>query len=293
MEKNRQKEFINNTEAMTIGVIGLGNMGSAAVSGLINSGIVDKDHLWVCNRTKEDTLAKLHDMDKSLVTIAEQNEVIVQNCDIVVLSLKQMPLHDELTRWKEQNLLGKDTLLVSFAAGVRIDTLKRWIGRKKQPIARVMPNTPTQSGRGVIGWFINDDASVGQQNMLRNVASAMGMEIQVVKEEQIDTITAISGSGPAYIYRFVEAMMGFAKEQGMTDEQAREIVSETLIGAAIHLDTTKEDVSVLRQKITSKGGTTQKALESFASENIDGIVKHAMEAAKNRAKELGEEFDKV
>lgn len=293
MEKNRQKEFITDSETMTVGVIGLGNMGSAAVQGLINSGIVDQDHLWVCNRTREDTLSKLRDIDASLITIAENNNAVVRNCNVVVLSLKQMPLHDELTRWKEQDLLGKDTLLISFAAGVKIDTLKRWVGRKRQPVARVMPNTPTQSGYGVMGWYINDDASVGQQNMLRNMLDAMGMEIQVVKEEQIDIITAISGSGPAYVYRFAEAMMAFAIAQGMTREQASDIVGRTIEGAIEHHKKTKEPFNVLRQRITSKNGTTQKAIESFESNNIDGIVGKAMEAAKDRAKELGEEFDKV
>lgn len=289
----RQEIEQNGTGKVRIGIIGLGNMGAATIQGILASDIAGSVSLMASNRSEDATRAKLSRLgvDIADVAVAKDNPEIVTSSDMIIFAVKQTQLHDELQLWREQQVLHRDTLLVSFVAGVKISTIQRWVGNHYQPVARVMPNTPVASGCGFLGWAISEDASVRQQNILKDVLSGIGVEMQVRNDDEVDLVTAGAGSGPAYIFRFVEPMIEYYLQKGWSVDQAKKMIHRMVEGAATHLITTGEDAGVLRQKITSKGGTTEAALRVFDEAGIDAIIQKALDAAYKRAGELGEQFD--
>ncbi len=276
------------------GIVGLGNIGRATVLGLMQSGLLTKEQLWISNRTLQITEGKCSDLiDIDKVTLAKDNKDLVQNCSSIIIALKQGQMRDELLLWKESNILDNDKLLISFAAGIRIDTIKKWVGNQNQPVIRVMPNTPVAVGKGVFGWTVSDEVTVGQIKIIQRMLSNLGTEYLVRSDKEIDAVTAISGSGPAYFYLLAEYMSQEAQAMGIKLQDAENLVRETFIGAAALLDKADLSFSDLRQKITSKGGTTEKAVNSFNSDSLSLIVKKAMENAKDRGEELGHYFDSL
>lgn len=253
----------------TVGVIGLGNMGRAITEGIAANENFS-GQLIICNRTKEQTLLKFDENIFPRVRIAEDNAEVAKQSHVLFVSLKQAQMQEELTRWRECGQVNKDSLLVSFAAGITIDTIKKWIGNKKQAVARVMPNTPAAVGEGVYGWAVSDEVTKGQMTQLKKLLGGIGTEIYVERESDIDIVTALSGSGPAYFYLQAEKMIETAVAMGLSKEQAEMAGRKTLIGAAALLAAHPEvSLSTLRQNITSKGGTTEAALKSFLANGLD------------------------
>lgn len=290
---------INNTEIFQaisdsrFGIIGMGNIGRATAVGLLNSNLLS-NNLIISNRSRLETENKIGELvvDNRL-NIAENNSQLIQSCDTIVIALKQAQMREELISWRESKILDSSKLLISFAAGVRMDTIKKWVGNSNQPIARVMPNTPIAVGKGVFGWTVSDEVTLGQIKMLQTLLGSLGTEYLVRGDEEIDKITAISGSGPAYLYLLAEYMIVEAITMGIKKQDAERLVQQTFIGAASLLDNSEYSLSELRQKITSKGGTTERAIIAFNNGNLLSIVRTAMQNAKQRATELGEYFDSL
>jgi len=182
-------------------------------------------------------------------------------------------------------------LVLSIAAGIRSVDLARWLGGY-DAIVRTMPNTPALIGMGVTGLAAQPGVSAAQREQADAVMRAVGKTVWLEDESQIDPVTAVSGSGPAYVFFFLEAMQEAALQMGLTPQQGRELALATFTGAAQLAAQADEPVEVLRQRVTSKGGTTHAAISSMEAAGVKQAIVAAMQAAAARGKELGEELGK-
>ncbi|SPA45495.1 Pyrroline-5-carboxylate reductase (fragment) [Cupriavidus taiwanensis] len=186
---------------------------------------------------------------------------------------------------------GRGNLVISVAAGIRLQDMQRWLGGHTR-VVRAMPNTPALSGMGMTGLAAPAGLSAADRAIASAVAEAVGKCVWVDGDDQIDAVTAISGSGPAYVFYFIEAMQRAATEMGLSAEQGRELAVETFRGAATLAGQSPEPVATLRERVTSKGGTTYAALTAMDAGGIADAFVRAMHAAAARGKEMGAEFGK-
>jgi pyrroline-5-carboxylate reductase len=268
-----------------IAFIGGGNMARSLIGGLLNTGFAASS-ITVAEPRAEARQELGRDFG---IACYGENRLAAAEADVVVLAVKPqiMPsIHTEL-----QDLLARRRpMLLSIAAGVRIDQLERWFGHAL-PIVRCMPNTPALIGAGATGLFPNRRVSAEQRAQAQHIMDAVGITRWVEEESLIDTVTGISGSGPAYFFAMVEALEDAAFAQGMSRETARALAAQTCLGAGRMLVESGEDPGVLRQRVTSPNGTTQAALESFSAEHFAQIVARAVSAATRRAGELAAALD--
>ena len=187
--------------------------------------------------------------------------------------------------------LAADSLVLSIAAGTRLADLQRWLGGHAL-LARCMPNTPALVGEGITGLYCATQVSAAQRRMAVEVLQAVGQVVEVASESLLDAVTAVSGSGPAYVFLFIEALQRAARELGLSPEQARALSIQTFAGAARLAASSSEDVGLLRERVTSKGGTTERALASMREDQVVESIVRAIHAANARAGELGEQLGK-
>ena len=241
---------------------------------------------WLCRADARQELGR----EFGIASYAE-NRLAAADADVLVLAVKPqiMPaIHAELL----DTLVRQRPMLISIAAGVRIDQLERWFGHAL-PIVRSMPNTPSLIGAGATGLFANRRVSPEQRAKAQHIMDAVGLTRWVEDESLMDTVTAVSGSGPAYFFAMVEALEHAAFAQGMSRETARALAAQTCMGAGRMLVESGEDPGVLRQRVTSPNGTTQAALESLAADHFAQTVAHAVAAATRRGAELAAALDNV
>ena len=200
----------------------------------------------------------------------------------MLLVTKPQDVDAVLAEIKEKVKAG--TLVVSFAAGKKIATIANGLDGKC-PVVRVMPNTPTLVGKGAAGYSIGEGVTEHQKQFVTDFLSAAGIAVQVTEELQ-DAVTATSGSGPAYFFAIVEAMVKGAVDLGLSEEVATELAVQTLIGAAELLASSGKSAKTLRENVTSPNGTTYAALQSFAASDLEAMVAKAMKAARDRSIEL-------
>jgi pyrroline-5-carboxylate reductase len=181
-----------------------------------------------------------------------------------------------------------EPLIVSVAAGIRTADIARWLGRGA--IVRTMPNTPALIGRGVTGMAATHQVSGTQRELAESILRTAGDVVWFDDEAKLDAVTAVSGSGPAYVFYFIEALARAGTELGFTAEQARELAVQTFVGAAQLAADSTEPLETLRQRVTSKGGTTAAALAWLEANAVEARVVEAVHAAHRRARELGDEF---
>lgn len=268
---------------MNICFIGGGNMATALIGGLIKRGF-SAAHMRVVE-INEDSCKRLHN-DFGVRASAELAPAVTYS-EVVVLAVKPQQMHGVAAQLK--SLLGKQ-LLISIAAGIRAEDLARWTGT--QNIVRAMPNTPALIRSGITGLFALPQVSDIQRHDAQTVLAAVGKTLWLKNEEMMDAVTAVSGSGPAYVFYFIEAMQQAARELGFDDRDARRLVLDTFIGATKLADSSKEDVSELRARVTSKNGTTERALLSMESHAVKQHIIGALHAAAARSLELGDELGK-
>jgi pyrroline-5-carboxylate reductase len=206
----------------------------------------------------------------------------VSKVQVLLLVVKPQDISTVLTDIKA--LIDPSTLVVSFAAGKRIDFISSLLGGKN-PVIRVMPNTPTLVGEGMAAMSVGPLVTPAQSNFVREFLSATGRVVEVDENLQ-DAVTAVSGSGPAYFFNFVEAMVKAGTELGLSNEIATELTVQTMVGAAKLLATSGKSPATLRENVTSPNGTTAAALASFAESDLAAVVKKAMVAARDRSQEL-------
>lgn len=260
-----------------IGVIGAGVMGEALISALISAG-VSASSITISEK-RDDRAKELVDKYGIVVDALAAN---VSKAQVLLLVVKPQDISTVLTDIK--GLIDPSTLIVSFVAGKKIEFISSLLDGRN-PVIRVMPNTPTLVGEGMAAMSIGPLVTTAQSSFVRGFLSATGRVVEVDESLQ-DAVTAVSGSGPAYFFNFVEAMVKAGTELGLSDEIATELTVQTMVGAAKLLATSGKSAATLRENVTSPNGTTAAALASFADSDISGIVKKAMVAARDRSQEL-------
>ncbi len=261
--------------------IGGGNMATAIIGGLIADGtpatsieVVDVAN-ETCERLARNFGVKAH-------TSLEQ----AQMHPVIVLAVKPQQLLDVSQQLAP--VLG-DHLLVSIAAGVRIADLSRWLGGHAR-IVRCMPNTPALVGAGITGMAAQEAVQSNDRSRAESILRAVGAVVWVKDESDLDWVTALSGSGPAYVFYFIEAMEDAGIKAGLTAEVARHLALHTVFGAAKLALEAGEDPTLLRSKVTSKGGTTERAIASLSEDGFVDMIARAIKAAADRSRELGDEL---
>jgi len=269
-----------------IAFIGAGNMATALIKGLIAKGC-SCANLWAADPNQE----KLDLLQKDTgINISRDNETAIKNAEVVVLAVKPQLMKEVLLPLR-QVLAEKAVLLISIAAGVSIKTLETF-SSNHQAIVRCMPNTPALVEAGASALFANSITSDLQKQQAQSILSAVGTVCWLQRESDIDTVTALSGSGPAYFFLFIEALQSAAIEQGLAPDIAKALALQTAFGAAKLALTDDGDVAELRRKVTSPGGTTEAALAQFEKDNFSNIIARAVAKAKARSEELALLSDK-
>jgi pyrroline-5-carboxylate reductase len=265
----------------TIGFIGSGNMAEALIRGIVAAKVYAPQDVFISD-IRAERLKEL--ADKYGVTPGETNAQVVERSETVVLSVKPQVMSDALQSIKDTATAGK--LFISIAAGIKTAKIAAALG--DIPIIRVMPNTPALIGEGASALFANDLAKPMLDKAL-SIFSAVGKAVAVEEEGLIDTVTAVSGSGPAYFFLLMEAMTEAAESLGLPPDVAKDLVLQTAKGAgllATEADKGGEGPAVLRRKVTSPGGTTEAALKVLAVNGFQRLITDALTAARDRSREL-------
>lgn len=269
---------------LKIAFIGGGNMAQALIGGLAGK-LTAAANIHVVDVMPE-TLASLS--QRFGVTTAATPSDVLAAAEVIVLAVKPQQMREVVASVKPHM---KSQLVLSIAAGIRAADLSRWLGGH-QAIVRTMPNTPALVGKGITGAVAMAGVSVSQKQQADAILRAVGETVWIDDEAQIDAVTALSGSGPAYVFYFIEAMQQAAVELGLSEAQGRRLAQATFAGAAELAIRSDEPVSLLRERVTSKGGTTYAALTSMEASGVKAALVKALHAAAERGRELGEEFGK-
>ncbi|WP_179998602.1 pyrroline-5-carboxylate reductase [Acinetobacter sp. YH12239] len=260
--------------------IGGGNMAQALIGGLISRG------LPTTRITVSDPVERVRELLKEKeIQVTDNNEDAIQNADVVVLAVKPQVLAQVL-----KPLKGKfeNKLIVSIVAGAEIATIAALTGTEF--IVRVMPNTPALVQTGAHGLYAHDVVDQAKRELASQILAATGLTLWVNSEEQIDAVTAVSGSGPAYFFYMMESMIRAGKNLGLDEKTATALTLQTALGAAQMAITSSNTPSELRKNVTSPNGTTQAALEVFDRAQISQNIQAALAAAKKRSQELAQEL---
>jgi pyrroline-5-carboxylate reductase len=267
----------------TIGFIGAGNMAEALIKGIIKANLCRSKNILI-NDIRSD---RLEYMTRQYHVQAVANSTsLAGQVEVLILSVKPQNMANVLMAI--ESTVRHSTLTISIAAGVKIAEIATALVDK--PIIRVMPNTPALIGEGASAIFANNRARPMMDRAMK-IFSSVGKAVIVDNEDLIDTVTAVSGSGPAYFFLLMEEMIRIANEMGLPLEIAKILVLQTAKGAALlaaERDKFSESPSELRRKVTSPGGTTEAALKVFAAKNFPQLIADALTAARNRSKELSE-----
>ncbi|MEA3404161.1 MAG: pyrroline-5-carboxylate reductase [Pseudomonadota bacterium] len=268
----------------TICFIGAGNMAKSLIGGLIASGY-SKDHIIATDPTE----AQRNNITETFgIHCLEDNNTAIEQSDIIVLAVKPQIL-EHVCQNIQASTQAKKPLVISVAAGIRSADIDRWLG-SNNAVVRTMPNTPALIQSGATGLFANQQVSDEQKNQAEHIMRAAGLTIWVKQETQLDAVTALSGSGPAYYFLFMEAMEDAAQKLGLDAKTAHLLTMQTALGAAKMVLESRDDCATLRKKVTSPKGTTEQAINTFEAEGIRDMVEKAMQAANNRAEELANEL---
>ena len=269
---------------MNIAFIGGGNMASAIIGGLLKKG-----HAANALRVVEiDAAARARLAQQYAVNTCERIDAAAVAADCVVLAIKPQNMREVATALRPHV---RQQLVVSIAAGIRSIDLARWLGGYTR-LVRAMPNTPALVGAGCTGLYATPGATHDDITLAEAILGAVGTTLRVEREEDLDAITAVSGSGPAYVFYFIEALQQAALDLGLAPDAARRLALETFAGAVKLAAESPEDAATLRARVTSKGGTTAAALASMQAAGIKEAIIKAVGAAHLRSRELGDELGK-
>lgn len=263
-----------------ISFIGAGNMASSLVGGLLAKGV--KASRITMSDTNETALANASRVLK--VNTTNVNAEAVVDADVVVLAVKPQVMKSVCESMQEM-VQHQKPLVISIAAGVTAASLDEWLGGNVS-VVRCMPNTPALVQSGATAMFANNQVDEPQKVLAKNILSAVGIALWVDNEAQLDAVTALSGSGPAYFFLVMEAMIASGVQLGLSQEMAEQLTLQTALGASQMAITSDDDPAQLRQKVTSPGGTTERAIQIFEKANLRDIFANALQAAKDRSEEL-------
>ncbi|MEW5008729.1 MAG: pyrroline-5-carboxylate reductase [Cycloclasticus sp.] len=267
-----------------IGFIGGGNMASSLIGGLVSNGYpADKITVADLDADKLAYLSETFGVNTTLDSL-----VLAEKVDVLVLAVK--PQHMQtVAEVISSAVQQKQPVLVSIAAGIRVDALERWLGQGLA-LVRCMPNTPALVKTGATGLYANAQVTESQKDQVESLLRAVGVTVWVATEQELDAVTALSGSGPAYFFLMMEALEAAAVDAGLDQKTAQLLTQETALGAAKMALASSESAAVLRQRVTSPGGTTERALAVMGERGLKEIYHAAVLAARDRSIELSDEL---
>ena len=265
---------------MNIAFIGGGNMAEAILSAVLDKGLSQPQAILVSDISGT---RRQHLKEKYGVAVTGDNRQVVGRGEVVVLAIKPQNLAEVMAELNGQ--LTQKQLVLSIIAGARIDTIRHGLSHNR--VVRAMPNTPAQIGAGMSVWAATLEVTEVQKKWAGSILGAMGREIYVDDEKYIDMATAVSGSGPAYVFLFMEALVEAAVRIGLPPAMAQELVLETVLGSGRFVQMSKQPLAGLRRMVTSPGGTTAEALLRLEKGEFSELIRQAVMAAYNKAKSLG------
>ena len=268
-----------------LGFIGAGNMAKALIKGILKSGLYKADRIIASDREK----GVLEEVSRRFgISVTRKNREVVKRSGIILLCVKPQNMKEVLTDIRD--IVSLSHLIISIAAGISIKTILRTLG-KEIPIIRVMPNTPALVQKGMSGIAYGPGIKEEHVSTALDIFNSVGETI-IVKEQMLDLITAVSGSGPGYIFRIMELMVESAVELGLESDSARKLVVQTFVGASHLAKESQEPLSRLRQMVTSPKGTTEAGLLVFEKAGLRDIINSVIKAAYKRSLEIKEEWEK-
>ncbi len=267
-----------------LGFIGAGNMAGSLIGGLVSDGFAP-GNIWV----SDVDAAKLKDLESRFgINTSQDNRAVAERAQVIVLAVKPQILQSVATELAD-TVQRRKPLMVSIAAGITESALERWLGAGVA-LVRCMPNTPALVKTGATALHGNDRITDEQRNQAEAIMRSVGLAVWVEREELLDAVTALSGSGPAYFFMMMEAMEAAAIELGLDQATARLLTQQTGLGAARIAIESEETPAELRKRVTSPGGTTERAIQAFETGGLYELVEKAMRAASERSAELSRQL---
>ncbi|MEH7437316.1 pyrroline-5-carboxylate reductase [Neobacillus drentensis] len=264
-----------------IAIVGAGSMAEAFISGIVENELIDKKNVWVTNHSNEERLSSLR--ERYDIRSTYDLKALFEGADIVMLAMK--PKDAATAIQAIRNYLTENMLVVSVLAGVSMDTIET-LAKKSLAIVRSMPNTSAAVGKSATAIAVNKRVTNEQIETTRNLFDTVGLT-SFVEEEQLDAVTGLSGSGPAYIYYLIEAMEKSAVEVGLEKEMASQLIVQTLIGAAEMVKNSAKSSTQLRKDVTSPGGTTEAGIKVLEENEVQQAFISCIKAATAQSKKMG------
>ncbi|MBU8879286.1 pyrroline-5-carboxylate reductase [Bacillus sp. FJAT-29790] len=267
-----------------LAIIGAGSMAEALISGIVENRLMDSGQIWITNRGNQEKLNELQ--TQYGVQTTYQLEDLFKGTEMVILAMKPKDAANAITLIKQH--LTKEMLIVSILAGVSIDSIER-LSEKTLAVVRAMPNTSAAIGKSATALAVNDKVSEVQMKLVKEMFETVGLTT-IVKEEQLDAVTGLSGSGPAYIYYLAEAMEKSAIDIGLEKQMAKELIVQTLLGAAEMLSKSTKEPQQLRKEVTSPGGTTEAGIKVLEAYGVQHAFIDCIKEATAQSRRLGQTF---
>lgn len=265
--------------------IGAGNMATSLISGLLNKGL----NTAQIKATNPNYNQREYIRKQFNIQVFDDNNEHFGWPDVVVMAVKPQVMKTAITEIRD-NIHHTQPLVISVAAGITTAQMQDWL-QQPSAVIRTMPNTPAAIGQGAIGMFANGQVTSEQRSLCEQIMDAVGTSVWVTEETDMDIVTALSGSGPAYFFMFIQALQNAAEELGLSAENARLLTQQTAVGATLLAERSDRPISELIEQVTSPQGTTYAALSQFNQLQIDDIVKQAVTAAWQRSAELSADSD--
>ncbi len=271
-------------KSVTVAFIGGGNMACSLIGGLLHTGY-QPNKVWVSD-PHEEKLAKLATQYKIHTT--QHNSEALTQADVVVFAVKPQNMRQAVTA-AATIIRAKKPLIISIAAGITVSAIQSWLDFEL-PIIRCMPNIPAMVGSGATALYADVHTQQAQKEIAESLMRSVGLAIWVEHEQQLNVVTALSGSGPAYFFLVMEALQQAAETLGLTHQQARLLTVQTALGAARLALETEQPITELRDSVTSKGGTTEQGVKVLQENNVPELFAKALQAAKYKAVEMSKSF---
>lgn len=263
-----------------LAIIGAGMMGGAIVSGIVGKKVLDPDKIFISDPDTQKVTALC---EKLGIHAAASNAEAVEGADAVLIAVKPQFLDDAAATFKDS--LSPDVLVMTIVAGIPVAYYLNTLQRTH--LIRIMPNTPAQVGEGVCAWYAAPDTEDEQKALCERILSALGTQFEVKRESDLNLVTAVSGSGPAYVYLFIEAMVDASVQMGLPRPLSEKIVLQTVFGSAAYMKQTGKHPVILKNEVTSPGGTTAAALAMMEKDGLRTAVAEGMIACLQKTIELG------
>jgi pyrroline-5-carboxylate reductase len=266
----------------TLAFIGGGNMARSLIGGLIARGVKAADII-----VSDPMLAQREALQAHYgVSVTADNAIAAKDAQLVILAVKPQEMRNVTTGIAQQ--MSRECLIVSVAAGIKASDIQRWAGGR--PVVRCMPNRPALQGCGMTALYATQDVGADARTRAEAVLSAVGATLWVTEEAQMDVVTAVSGSGPAYFFLLIEMLEQAGMQLGLPADVSHRLAVETAYGSGLMAREASESPATLREQVTSKGGTTEAALKHLEAHNVRAIFADAIAAAAHRSSELAQQF---